>query len=145
MQSRKSSSLYRNNSLLLCLVMLVCLVAAPSVNSRTDRYTSGLGSPVTGMLPLSITQEGIAYLTTEATVNEIMNHIDIYYLTSRDVQNFQRILLRIFNNMLPISCFSVLIYCFGYLKRKRTKHKSVMAFSIGGHAPPSGFFLNNTV
>lgn len=121
--------------LFLCIVFLVSLIAAPAAYQRIGRMNPS-GTVSSGAVSPPILQESKSYLISETPANEFLNDLRISLISNRSVQNFQNIIIRVLNILLPFVAFRVLIYCFGYFNRRRFRHKSIMAISIGGHAPP---------
>lgn len=123
--------------ILLCAVFLSCMIATPFAYSRrTGTTATAVGFDGGGITGFLILQESKTDLISEASGKEFVNGMRLSFITNRSLQSFHNNILRILNILCPFVGFSLLIYCFGYFNRRNTKHKSIMAGSLGGHDPP---------
>jgi hypothetical protein len=83
---------------------------------------------------------GKSFIVADFTGNEILTDMEIIYTINRDIRDFQRIINRLLQSLgLSIISLSILIYYILYSYKKMEQKKSVLAISIGGHAPPQSF------
>lgn len=124
-------------SLAICVLFLVSIFAAPSGYLKiANTVTEGIMAERDRSVPLSLLTESKTYMISEVSANEFLNDLRITMISSRNTPNYQNIILNVLNILLPFVSFCLLVYCFGYFNRRKIRHKSIMAFSIGGHAPP---------
>lgn len=77
------------------------------------------------------------YFINEVKNYEILSDIRINNILSRNLRDFQRLLKQLLNTgVLPVASYVILlIYTLTYFK-KVGRRKSLIACSLGGHAPP---------
>ncbi|MDF2907920.1 MAG: hypothetical protein K0R34_3241, partial [Herbinix sp.] len=85
--------------------------------------------------PFTLSED--AYIVNEVNNYEILNDVKINSILSRNLRDFQRLLKLVIDTTLqPILTFAILlIYTLTYFRMTRQR-KSLLAFSLGGHAPP---------
>lgn len=119
------------------VVVLITLSIAPNVYTYLSKYSSAshtVSSIVKKQLPVS--QDGRFHFLTGYTENEMFYDIQVNLIITRSFRDFKSLAIRIFNILLPSVVFGVFIYCLGYFIRRKKQNISVMAISMGGHAPP---------
>ena len=79
--------------------------------------------------------EGLYYLTVYGET-DYFSDIEASLTISRKLSDYKSVIARIFNILLPVVCFGIMITYLGYMIRKKKQQISLMAISIGGHAPP---------
>jgi hypothetical protein len=116
--------------MLIGATILVHLILTPLA------YTKNL-EPTTGQQYTPLTLSEDAYIINEVNNYKILNDIKINSILSRHLRDFQRLLKRALDITLqPILAYAILlIYTLTYFKKLQQK-KSILAFSLGGHAPP---------
>ncbi|HWT75646.1 MAG TPA: hypothetical protein VN258_13150 [Mobilitalea sp.] len=118
-------------------VVLFYLAIVPSDNTHTDNYSSVTykTNPIIST-HISASQGERTHFLTVYSGNEMLNDIESNLMITRSFRDFKSIVIRFFNIILPFVDLGVLVYCLGYFIRKKNQDISVMAISIGGHAPP---------
>jgi len=136
MTRRKSyTRQYNNIALLITVVFLMEFIAPSLAVNNTNRYLPILSGSVTSS-GLPVKQSERTYILKGFTGNEFINDIESSLLTSRNFRDFNSMIFRIFNILIPLIGFGVFIYCLGYCIRKKKQHISILSLSIGGHSPP---------
>ncbi|MBP1756822.1 MAG: hypothetical protein H6Q59_3220 [Firmicutes bacterium] len=77
------------------------------------------------------------YIINEVTNYELLSDIRVNSILGKNLKDFQRLLKQVLDTrVLPITTFALLlIYTLTYFK-KTQRRKSLIACSLGGHAPP---------
>lgn len=117
-------------SLLIGTIILMHLMLTPLAYTKILEPTSG--KPRTS---LALSKD--AYIITEVNNYELLSDVKIKSIVSRNLRDFERLLKRALDTMVqPIISIAILmIYTLTYFKRMQ-RRKSLLAFSLGGHAPP---------
>lgn len=76
------------------------------------------------------------YYFTGYGEKDYFNDIEATLTMIRNFGDYKSMIARNFNILLPVVCFGVIAYYLGYVIRKKKQQISLMAISIGGHAPP---------
>ena len=134
---RRWASFTMNMASLLCVIFFISIVATPSFYGNSGNYELRTKLPINNSRnTILIIQEGKTYFIEENSISELLSDLERSFIASRSIQNFQHLILRFLNILLPFAGFCVLVCCFGYFNRKKVRPKSIMALSMGGHAPP---------
>jgi hypothetical protein len=117
-------------SMLIGTTILVHLVLTPLAYTQNLETSSGkYNNPYK--------QYEDAYIINEVTNYEILSDQKINSILGRTLRDWGRLLKRVLDTAaLPMITFTIsLIYTLTYFK-KTQKRKSLLAISLGGHAPP---------
>lgn len=129
-------------ALFMCIILAANLVASPSVTLQEERrflYTE-ITSPLNDVqLPLE--HKDRTYSITVFSENEMRSEATVHFIVNRNIQNISNIIIKINQILSPSIGFCVMIYCFGYVIRKKQRHKSILSRFLGGHAPPKTVFV----
>ena len=88
-----------------------------------------------------LTQYGEVFMVKDYTGSQLLSNTEISYIVVRNLKDFQRLLSRPSDIViLPIFAFFILLIYISTYNKKRQRRLSVMAASLGGHAPPAGLF-----
>ncbi len=114
--------------------LLIHLILTPLAYTTSLVMTSGKQ-----YAPTTLSED--AYIINEVNNYEIINNIKINSILNRNLRDFQRLLKRLLDATLqPVLIIAaLLIYPLSVFKSMR-RRKSLLAYSLGGHAPP--VFLN---
>jgi hypothetical protein len=106
------------------------LILTPLVYTRNLEPSSD--KPLT-----SFTRSEDAYIINEVNNYELLSDVKIKSIVSRNLRDYDRLLKRALDAMVqPIISIAILmIYTLSYFK-KIQRRRSLLAFSLGGHAPP---------
>lgn len=117
-------------SLLIGATILMHLILTPFA------YTKNL-EPASGKHHTSFALSEDAYIVNEVNDFELLSDVKIKSVVSRNPRDFRRLLKRVLDTTVqPVIAIVVLsIYTLAYSK-KIHQRKSLLAFSLGGHAPP---------
>lgn len=117
-------------SLLVGATILMHLILTPLA------YTKNL-EPASGKHHTSFTLSEDAYIMNEVNDFELLSDVKIKSIVSRNPRDFRRLLKRVLDTTVQpvITIVILLIYTLAYSK-KIHRRKSLLAFSLGGHAPP---------
>lgn len=117
-------------SLIIGMTILVHLTLTPLA------YTRNL-EPASGKQYTPLQHHNDVYFISEVTNYELLSDIRINNILGRNLRDFQRLLKQVLDTrVLPATTFVILlIYTLTYLK-KSGRRKSLIAYSLGGHAPP---------
>jgi hypothetical protein len=132
--------------LILCITFLLFAVAVPSVTGANPIRLTGGGTSRSRVTDVRTTaqKDGRAYFLTAFSGNEIISAIEVNLLTDRSNRDFRGLLFRFNKLLLPIISLGVLVLCFGHVIDKKDRHKSILAVSLGGHAPPQSLQADDT-
>jgi hypothetical protein len=141
-------SVYKKNTrsfisilLIVGIVFFMHLIITPlslTQGLSTGTRVAGTGVATTARTPIRLF--GKSFIVADFTGNEILTDMEIIYTINRDLRDFQRIINRLLQSLgLSFVSLSVLIYYILYSYIKVEQKKSVLAISIGGHAPPHHF------
>lgn len=99
-------------------------------------YTRNL-EPSSDKPRTSFTLSEDAYIINEVNDYELLSDVKIKSIVSRNLRDYDRLLKRVLDTMVqPIISIAILmIYTLSYFK-KIQRRRSLLAFSLGGHAPP---------
>ncbi len=120
---------------MLCAALIISIFGAPSLHINSVQRVNNTPRTTARPGPMALRESSINFIE-ETSMSEILGEIERSYITNRYIRRFQSTVLRILNILLPFAEFCVLVYCFGYFNRKKYRQESVMALSMGGHAPP---------
>lgn len=117
-------------SLLITITILAHLILTPLAYNRSLETASGIPKS-------SFALSGDIYIINEVKNYELLSDVKIKSIVSKALRDFERLLNKVLDNLLqPIITILVLfIYTLSYYK-KIQQRKSLLAFSLGGHAPP---------
>jgi hypothetical protein len=117
-------------SLLIGTTILMHLMLTPLA------YTGNL-EPSSGKPHTSFTLSEDAYIINEVNNYELLSDVKIKSIVSRNLRDYDRLLKSALDTMVQpiISITILLIYTLTYFKKKH-RRRSLIAFSLGGHAPP---------
>lgn len=115
---------------LLSIVILVHLMLTPLA------YTQKV-DPVVTRRTLPLLQYEDVFLTNEVNNFELYGNIRISPVICKNLKEFQRLLQRMLDiSLIPAVTYVILlVYTLTYYK-KTQRRKSLLAISLGGHAPP---------
>ena len=115
---------------LLSIVILVHLLLTPLA------YTQKV-DPVVARRTLPLLQYEDVFLTNEVNNFELFGNIRISPVICKNLKEFQRLLQRMLDiSLIPAVTYVILlVYTLTYYKKTR-RRKSLLAISLGGHAPP---------
>ena len=145
-QTRRDKKLYSTVAIGLCSLFFICLMANSSLSTGQGRYTSMSGHDI-GLAKIQFSTKQIdkTYFFTEVYENSIFRDIEYHLISNRNIQDVQNVLLRVFNVLIPFVGQGILFYCFGCVMKKKKRIKSIMAVSLGGHAPPQRWVLHSFI
>ncbi len=124
-------------ALLLSAIILIHLMLTPLA------YTQKLDLKVTRhTLPLLQYEE--VFLTNEVINFELFGNIRISPVLCKNLKEYQRLLQRMFyiSLVFAVTYVILLVYTLTYDKKIRRK-RSLLAISLGGHAPPAMTLINS--
>ncbi len=129
-QYKRQSENITRISLLIGTTILMHLILTPLVCTKNPE-------PISGKPHTSFTLSDDAYIINEVTNYELLSDVKIKSIICRNLRDFERLLKRMLDTTVqPIISISILlIYTLTYFK-KTHRSKSLLAFSLGGHAPP---------
>jgi hypothetical protein len=118
---------------LLSIVILVHLLLTPLA------YTQKV-DPKVARRTLPLLQYEDVFLTNEVNNFELFGNIRISPVICKNLKEFQRLLQRMLDiSLIPAVTYVILlVYTLTYYKKTR-RRKSLLAISLGGHAPPVVF------
>ena len=114
--------------------LLIHLIITPLAYTTNLVMTSGKQ-----YTPTTLSED--AYIINEVNNYEILNDVKINSNLNRNLREFQRLLKRLLDATIQpvLMIATLLIYPLSFFKSTR-RRKSLLAYSLGGHAPP--VFLN---
>lgn len=117
-------------ALLLSIAILVHLMLTPLA------YTQKL-DPKVAKRTLPLLQYEDVFVTNEVNNFELFGNIRISPVICKNLKEFQRMLQRMLDiSLIPAVTYVILlVYTLTYYKKTR-RRKSLLAISLGGHAPP---------
>ncbi len=129
-QYKKRAENITRISLLIGTTILVHLMLTPLAYTR-------ILEPASGKQHTSFTLSEDAYIINEVNNYELLSDVKIKSIVSRNLRDFQRLLKRVLDTTVqPVITIAILlIYALTYYKTTY-RRKSLLAFSLGGHAPP---------
>lgn len=126
---------YNNYILILSLIAQILFITASSSDNYSFNQASVYETAIIRSLPFSNKNSPIRYFLSSITDNESM--VDIgpnQYILRRTTggKGFTHHYIRI----LPYIGLSVIILCFGHVINRKNRCKALLAYNLGGHAPP---------
>ena len=117
-------------SLLIGTTLLMHLMLTPLA------FTKNL-EPASGKPNTSFALSKDAYIINEVNNYELLSDVKIKSIVGRNLREFERLLRKVLDTTVQpiISIVILLIYTQTYFK-KIQRRRSLLAFSLGGHAPP---------
>ena len=130
---------FKEISILLCLILLLQMIITPSAYTLSIVTSSSRSSKYIHItnIPGTLSQIGKLKIIVDVTEIELLNDLAIIQATNRGLSDFHRHLNRT-NNILiiPVIGYILSISFLLYSLKKVKQRICVLAFSIGGHAPP---------
>jgi hypothetical protein len=130
--------------LIIAAVFLLHLIITPLSLTQSQSTATKVGSSG----DVAKTQSpfhlfGESFIVTDFNGIEVLTDIGINYVINRNIRDFQRIINRVFLSLVvPLINLGIMIYyILHYYRKKLEQRKSVLAISIGGHAPPRMLLL----
>lgn len=129
-QYKRHAEIITRISLLIGTTLLMHLMLTPLAFTKNLEPTSS--KPNT-----SFAFSKDAYIINEVNNYELLSDVKIKSIVGRNLREFERLLKRALDTTVQpiISIVILLIYTQTYFK-KIQRRRSLMAFSLGGHAPP---------
>jgi hypothetical protein len=117
-------------ALLVGTTILIHLILTPLA------YTKDLETSANKQYDLFTLSEDV-YIINEGKTYELLNNVRIGSILSRNLRDIERLLKRVFDTTLPlVLTFTIcIIYSLTFFKKSR-RRGSILAWSLGGHAPP---------
>lgn len=127
--SKRSDSTTRI-AVLIEFSILVHLMLSPLAYTTNMELAYGKQST-----PFALSED--AYIIDKVDNYEIINNVKINSILSRHLRSFDRLLKRLLDTVIqPVLTITILlIYSLVFFK-STGRRKSLLAFSLGGHAPP---------
>ncbi len=117
-------------SLLISSAILLHLMLTPLA------YTTNLETSSGKQYTLFIMSQD-AYIINEVNNYELINNIKINSVLGRYLKDFERLLKRVLDStILPVLTIAILLIYTKTYSVSTYRRKSLLAFSLGGHAPP---------
>jgi hypothetical protein len=129
-------------ALFMGIIFTANLVTSPSVTLQEGRevvYTDISKHLFNVQQPLTHAER--LYFISAFSGNEMLSDVEVHLIVNRNLQSISNIILRIHQILSPSIGFCVMLYCFGYVIRKKRRHKSILSRFLGGHAPPKTAFV----
>ncbi len=126
-------------ALLLSIIFTANLIISPSIAIREERnvdYVAITKSKRLAEVQLPLIHTERTYYISALSGNEILSDVELYLIVNRSLQNISNIIHRINQILSSAVGFCVMLFCFGYVIRKKRRHKSILSRYLGGHAPP---------
>lgn len=129
-QNKRQAEMINRLSLLIGTTLLLHLMLTPLVYTGSIELTSGKQYS-----RFALSED--AYIINEVNNYEILNDVRIKSILNRNLRDFQRLLKRALDTTLqPVLTIAIiLVYILTNLGSTK-RRKSLLAFSLGGHAPP---------
>ncbi len=117
-------------ALLVGTTILIHLMLTPMAYTRKQEPASGRSH-----IPFTLSNE--AYIINEVNDFELLSDVKIKSTVSRNLKDLRRLLKRVLDATVQpiITIVILLVYTLTYYKQSY-RRKSLLAFSLGGHAPP---------
>ncbi|MDF2511776.1 MAG: hypothetical protein K0S04_1642 [Herbinix sp.] len=132
---------YFTIALVMSIIFTANLVISPAVTIQEENkvvYTGISNHLIDVQLPLTHAER--TYFMNTFSGNEMLSDVEVHLIVNRNLQSISNIILRINQILSPSIGFCVMLYCFGYVIRKKRRHKSILSRFLGGHAPPKTAF-----
>lgn len=126
---------FNNYILILSLIAQILLITASSPMNYSFDQTSVYEAVIARSLPFPYNSSPIRYYLSSITDKEPMADIGRnQYILRRMMggRGFTHHYIKIF----PYIGLSVLMLCFGHVINRKKRSKALIAFNLGGHAPP---------
>lgn len=128
--------------LFICSILLLYLIFTPLLYNQQGKLITYSHAKTKGISwNNSLNQDGRYYITAAVTENVMTADAVIYHIMSRNQQESRQIAnLMYYALAVLLSGYGILVHSSRCFRRRAKRQDCVLASSMGGHAPPAGYY-----